>query len=238
MKELGLWQKLRHPNIVQFLGVLKHSERLIFLTEYLCNVSFVITEFIFLESCWFFLHVNVLGKFAWYIEKERKTRSTHCSCLCFRHCKVQILANYNSALEVIDRIFALAENLLIRYCCTFTVHQKYLCTYCWSLHKFSSLKVPESWIIQHENNAIEFKCKCSCFEYCVQCNNLLLASLCVSQNLKEVFKRRTIIWFVKNCIENIIGWNLHLVFGFSCFWVMRIIDFVSVYKSSLIRTFV
>lgn len=51
MKELGLWQKLRHPNIVQFLGVLKHSERLIFLTEYLRNVSFVITEFIFLESC-------------------------------------------------------------------------------------------------------------------------------------------------------------------------------------------
>ncbi|GAY42177.1 hypothetical protein CUMW_064780, partial [Citrus unshiu] len=39
MKELGLWQKLRHPNIVQFLGVLKHSERLIFLTEYLRNGS-------------------------------------------------------------------------------------------------------------------------------------------------------------------------------------------------------
>ncbi|XP_065864259.1 serine/threonine-protein kinase 12-like isoform X1 [Euphorbia lathyris] len=39
LKELGLWQKLRHPNIVQFLGVLKHSDRLIFLTEYLCNGS-------------------------------------------------------------------------------------------------------------------------------------------------------------------------------------------------------
>eukprot|EP00261_Vitis_vinifera_P027838 XP_010661776.1 PREDICTED: serine/threonine-protein kinase STY8-like [Vitis vinifera] len=39
LRELGLWQKLRHPNIVQFLGVLKHSERLIFLTEYLRNGS-------------------------------------------------------------------------------------------------------------------------------------------------------------------------------------------------------
>ncbi|XP_052211057.1 integrin-linked protein kinase 1-like isoform X2 [Diospyros lotus] len=39
LKELALWQKLRHPNIVQFLGVLKHSDRLIFLTEYLCNGS-------------------------------------------------------------------------------------------------------------------------------------------------------------------------------------------------------
>lgn len=39
LKELGLWQKLRHPNIVQFLGVLKDSDRLIFLTEYLRNGS-------------------------------------------------------------------------------------------------------------------------------------------------------------------------------------------------------
>ncbi|KAB2597673.1 seven transmembrane domain-containing tyrosine-protein kinase 1-like [Pyrus ussuriensis x Pyrus communis] len=39
MKELALWQNLRHPNIVQFLGVLKHPDRLIFLTEYLCNGS-------------------------------------------------------------------------------------------------------------------------------------------------------------------------------------------------------
>ncbi|CAN1308743.1 Integrin-linked protein kinase 1 [Linum perenne] len=39
IKELGLWQKLRHPNIVQFLGVLTHSDRLIFLTEYLRNGS-------------------------------------------------------------------------------------------------------------------------------------------------------------------------------------------------------
>ncbi|KAF6175132.1 hypothetical protein GIB67_022813 [Kingdonia uniflora] len=39
MKELALWQGLRHPNIVQFLGVLKNSDRLIFLTEYLCNGS-------------------------------------------------------------------------------------------------------------------------------------------------------------------------------------------------------
>ncbi|KAL9396907.1 hypothetical protein Peur_011160 [Populus x canadensis] len=39
LKELGLWQKLRHPNIVQFLGVLKHSDRLIFLTEYLRDGS-------------------------------------------------------------------------------------------------------------------------------------------------------------------------------------------------------
>ncbi|XP_028074308.1 integrin-linked protein kinase 1-like [Camellia sinensis] len=39
LKELALWQKLRHPNIVQFLGVLRHSNRLIFLTEYLCNGS-------------------------------------------------------------------------------------------------------------------------------------------------------------------------------------------------------
>ncbi|KAK8654524.1 hypothetical protein V6N13_128487 [Hibiscus sabdariffa] len=37
LKELALWQRLRHPNIVQFLGVLKHSDRLIFLTEYLRN---------------------------------------------------------------------------------------------------------------------------------------------------------------------------------------------------------
>ncbi|KAL8114190.1 hypothetical protein AgCh_021157 [Apium graveolens] len=37
LKELALWQKLRHPNIVQFLGVLKDSERLVFLTEYLRN---------------------------------------------------------------------------------------------------------------------------------------------------------------------------------------------------------
>ncbi|KAL0379527.1 UNVERIFIED_CONTAM: Integrin-linked protein kinase [Sesamum angustifolium] len=35
LKELALWQKLRHPNIVQFLGVLNHPDRLIFLTEYL-----------------------------------------------------------------------------------------------------------------------------------------------------------------------------------------------------------
>ncbi|KAF8413176.1 hypothetical protein HHK36_001152 [Tetracentron sinense] len=39
MKELALWQRLRHPNIVQFLGVLKHPDRLIFLTEYLRNGS-------------------------------------------------------------------------------------------------------------------------------------------------------------------------------------------------------
>ncbi|XP_075110346.1 serine/threonine-protein kinase VIK-like isoform X4 [Nicotiana tabacum] len=39
LKELALWQKLRHPNIVQFLGVLKQSDRLIFLTEYLRNGS-------------------------------------------------------------------------------------------------------------------------------------------------------------------------------------------------------
>lgn len=39
MKELALWQRLLHPNIVQFLGVLKQSDRLIFFTEYLCNGS-------------------------------------------------------------------------------------------------------------------------------------------------------------------------------------------------------
>uniref|UniRef100_A0A5B7C959 Protein kinase domain-containing protein n=1 Tax=Davidia involucrata TaxID=16924 RepID=A0A5B7C959_DAVIN len=39
LRELALWQTLRHPNIVQFLGVLKDSDRLIFLTEYLCNGS-------------------------------------------------------------------------------------------------------------------------------------------------------------------------------------------------------
>ncbi|XVE73870.1 hypothetical protein DITRI_Ditri11bG0153100 [Diplodiscus trichospermus] len=39
MKELALWQRLRHPNIVQFLGVLKSSNRLMFLTEYLRNGS-------------------------------------------------------------------------------------------------------------------------------------------------------------------------------------------------------
>ncbi|GLU00674.1 hypothetical protein SLE2022_180220 [Rubroshorea leprosula] len=38
-RELALWQRLRHPNIVQFLGVLKHSVHLIFLTEYLQNGS-------------------------------------------------------------------------------------------------------------------------------------------------------------------------------------------------------
>ncbi|KAJ8642889.1 hypothetical protein MRB53_004637 [Persea americana] len=39
LKELALWQGLRHPNIVQFLGVVKSSDRLIFLTEYLRNGS-------------------------------------------------------------------------------------------------------------------------------------------------------------------------------------------------------
>ncbi|XVE77132.1 hypothetical protein DITRI_Ditri13aG0037300 [Diplodiscus trichospermus] len=39
MKELALWQRLRHPNIVQFLGVLDHSDHLIFLTDYLRNGS-------------------------------------------------------------------------------------------------------------------------------------------------------------------------------------------------------
>ncbi|KAK1260111.1 Serine/threonine-protein kinase EDR1 [Acorus gramineus] len=39
MKEFELWQRLRHPNIVQFLGVLKRSDRVIFLTEYLRNGS-------------------------------------------------------------------------------------------------------------------------------------------------------------------------------------------------------
>ncbi|KAG9441269.1 hypothetical protein H6P81_017123 [Aristolochia fimbriata] len=39
MKELEMWQRLRHPNIVQFLGVLKHPAKLIFLTEYLSNGS-------------------------------------------------------------------------------------------------------------------------------------------------------------------------------------------------------
>ncbi|XP_040363065.1 integrin-linked protein kinase 1 [Rosa chinensis] len=38
-EELALWQQLRHPNIVQFLGVMKHPDRLIFLTEFLCNGS-------------------------------------------------------------------------------------------------------------------------------------------------------------------------------------------------------
>ncbi|KAJ8623886.1 hypothetical protein MRB53_032416 [Persea americana] len=38
LKELALWQRLLHPNIVQFLGVL-NCDRLIFLTEYLCNVG-------------------------------------------------------------------------------------------------------------------------------------------------------------------------------------------------------
>ncbi|XP_075494395.1 serine/threonine-protein kinase 12-like [Primulina tabacum] len=39
LKELALWQKLRHPNIVQFLGVLKYPDHLVFLTEYLQNGS-------------------------------------------------------------------------------------------------------------------------------------------------------------------------------------------------------
>ncbi|KAL6126172.1 hypothetical protein ACLB2K_074223 [Fragaria x ananassa] len=39
LKELAVWQRLRHPNIVQFLGVMKHPDRLIFLTEFLCNGS-------------------------------------------------------------------------------------------------------------------------------------------------------------------------------------------------------
>ncbi|XP_047253966.1 integrin-linked protein kinase 1 isoform X2 [Capsicum annuum] len=39
LKELALWQKLRHPNIVQFLTVLNQSDRLIVLTEYLRNGS-------------------------------------------------------------------------------------------------------------------------------------------------------------------------------------------------------
>ncbi|XP_057840206.2 serine/threonine-protein kinase VIK isoform X2 [Cryptomeria japonica] len=36
-KELDLWQTLRHPNIVQFFGVVNDNDRLIFLTEYLPN---------------------------------------------------------------------------------------------------------------------------------------------------------------------------------------------------------
>ena len=48
-RELRMLQQLRHPNIVQFLGVLKHPDRLIFLTEFLCNVSFLLQcLFIFL----------------------------------------------------------------------------------------------------------------------------------------------------------------------------------------------
>ncbi|XP_058083666.1 serine/threonine-protein kinase VIK-like [Magnolia sinica] len=39
MKELAMWQWLRHPNIVQYLGVLKDTEPLTFLTEYLRNGS-------------------------------------------------------------------------------------------------------------------------------------------------------------------------------------------------------
>ncbi|XP_057780505.1 serine/threonine-protein kinase VIK-like isoform X2 [Salvia miltiorrhiza] len=40
LKEFTLWAKLRHPNIVQFLGVLKQpAGRLVFLTEYLRNGS-------------------------------------------------------------------------------------------------------------------------------------------------------------------------------------------------------
>ncbi|KAF3441343.1 hypothetical protein FNV43_RR15257 [Rhamnella rubrinervis] len=39
LKELALWKKLRHPNIVQFLGVINKPDRLIFLTEYLRNGS-------------------------------------------------------------------------------------------------------------------------------------------------------------------------------------------------------
>ncbi|KAL5727488.1 non-specific serine/threonine protein kinase [Ranunculus cassubicifolius] len=35
MHELAVWQRLHHPNIVQFLGVLKRCDRVIFLTEYL-----------------------------------------------------------------------------------------------------------------------------------------------------------------------------------------------------------
>ncbi|KAK2981673.1 LOW QUALITY PROTEIN: hypothetical protein RJ640_010443, partial [Escallonia rubra] len=38
-KKLALSQKLGHPNIVQFLDVLKDSDRLIFLTEYLRNTD-------------------------------------------------------------------------------------------------------------------------------------------------------------------------------------------------------
>ncbi|XP_022857136.1 integrin-linked protein kinase 1-like [Olea europaea var. sylvestris] len=41
LQEMGLWQRLRHPNIVEYLGVLdlKHSDRIIFLAEYLQNGS-------------------------------------------------------------------------------------------------------------------------------------------------------------------------------------------------------
>eukprot|EP00268_Persea_americana_P042507 TRINITY_DN42557_c0_g1_i2.p1 TRINITY_DN42557_c0_g1~~TRINITY_DN42557_c0_g1_i2.p1 ORF type:complete len:445 (+),score=68.42 TRINITY_DN42557_c0_g1_i2:147-1481(+) len=39
LRELSVWQGLRHPNIVQFLGVVKTSDRLMFLTEYLSNGS-------------------------------------------------------------------------------------------------------------------------------------------------------------------------------------------------------
>lgn len=49
---MGLWQRLRHPNIVEYLGVLdlKHSDRLIFLAEYLQNVSIVQFMMLFSES--------------------------------------------------------------------------------------------------------------------------------------------------------------------------------------------
>ncbi|XP_058083154.1 serine/threonine-protein kinase VIK-like isoform X2 [Magnolia sinica] len=39
MKEIALWQRLRHPNIVQYLGLMKHPDRLIVLNEYLRNGS-------------------------------------------------------------------------------------------------------------------------------------------------------------------------------------------------------
>lgn len=39
LRQLALWQKLRHPNIVQFLGVLRDCDRLIFLIEYHRRVS-------------------------------------------------------------------------------------------------------------------------------------------------------------------------------------------------------
>lgn len=63
MQELGLWQKLRHPNIVQFLGVVKPSDPLVILTEYLPNVRFVIIFCNFLGFHFDFILISaMLGK--------------------------------------------------------------------------------------------------------------------------------------------------------------------------------
>ena len=43
--ELALFQKLRHPNVVQFLGAVTQSSPMMIVTEYLPKVFFILMTF-------------------------------------------------------------------------------------------------------------------------------------------------------------------------------------------------